>query len=65
MKQQVRLSSEGINLTTWVEADKVLKVGNTMTLKNYVDPDRVWDIEHVGTPHAATDINHGWHVGGM
>jgi hypothetical protein len=60
LKQQVQLASGTRRLTTWVDADKRLHAGATMTLKDYAEPQRVWDILHVGTPHVATDIKRGW-----
>lgn len=57
---QVSLQADNRHLVTWLAADKRLKPGNTVTLKDYEDPKLVWKILHVGEPTEASSINRGW-----
>lgn len=52
-------------LTTWLEDDKRLKVGSTLTLKDWVDPERWWEITWASSdPKPLDEINRQWKVGG-
>lgn len=57
---QLSLDSGDRQLVTWVAADKRLKVGSQITLKDYDDPKLLWSILSVGEPTEASNINRGW-----
>jgi len=58
MLVQVDLRSEDRYMTCWVEPKA--KVGNRITLKNFNEPDRLWEVLRVGEPRERSSINRGW-----
>lgn len=46
-------------MTTWLEADKGLKPGDTLKLKDF-HPLHWWEVMSVGQPHERSDIKRGW-----
>lgn len=53
-------------LSTWLEDDKRLKVGTKLTLKDWIDPERLWEIVSRGENTKPLDqIHKGWKVGGI
>ncbi len=45
-------------MVTWLEADKGIKPGDHITLKDM--PDAWWLVETVGRQHERSDIKRGW-----
>lgn len=60
MMQQLNLISEGTHLVTWVESDPTIVVGSKITLKDYKESERLWEVKLVGPPQKANDIKRGW-----
>lgn len=46
-------------MVTWLEADKGLKPGDTVKLKDF-RPDHWWEVMAVGIEHERSDIKRGW-----
>lgn len=55
---QVKLSSGTTRLTCWVE--NRVKPGDSITLKNTDDPDRLWNVLTVSEPREHDTVNRGW-----
>jgi hypothetical protein len=62
---QVQLESGATRLTCWVDRRKPFRVGNSITLKNSDDSDRLWTVRSVGQPKDAATIRTEWKVGGI
>lgn len=57
---QVKLKSSNEILTTWVDKRVGLKVGTIITLKNWPESDKRWEIiELWNNEHESTDFD--WH----
>jgi hypothetical protein len=57
------LASGTARRSCWV--DRKVKAGDRVTLRDSEEPERLWDVLSVGAPKLTSDINHGWHVGGL
>jgi hypothetical protein len=55
---QVDLRSGNRMLTCWVEPK--VRVGDRITLKDYDEPGRCWDVLRVGGRRESTEIRRGW-----
>lgn len=65
---QVRLRSNKLYLTCWVKDAKGrgIEVGNLITLKDYEDPNLMWEIISINEhSFEIGEINRSWHVGGL
>jgi len=60
MMQQLNVVSDNLHLVTWVEFDPKIEVGSKITLKDYKEPDRLWEVLLVGQSQKASDIKRGW-----
>lgn len=61
MFRQVKLRDGEVVLTTNLEEHPKLKVGNTLTLKDSDDPNRLWTIESVSdVGRERTHLNRKW-----
>lgn len=60
---QVDLRSGDRLLTCWVEPK--VKVGDSITLKDTDEPERLWLVLRVGIEQKATDIKRGWGMTGI
>lgn len=63
MKVQVYLASGTLRRTCWIEADRGVKVGDSITIKK--EDDRLWKVRTLSSPHATDDIKSDWKVGGL
>jgi hypothetical protein len=55
---QVDLRSDNRCLTCWVEPK--VRVGDAITLKNFAEPTRRWNVIRVGEPRDSGDIKRIW-----
>jgi hypothetical protein len=64
-KVQVRLQAGAAQLICWV--DKHVKVGQSVTLKDYPVDGLLWDVLAVSEPKKASEIksNRSYNVGGL
>lgn len=60
MIQQLNVVSDNLHMVTWVEADPTIKIGSKITLKDYKDPKRLWEVKFVGPSQKTSDIKRGW-----
>ena len=61
---QVELHSGDSVLVTYV--DKLVKIGNEITLKNSEEPSRLWTVTWIGEMVHKSHLNtDGWKVGGL
>lgn len=60
MLVQVDLQAGDRHLTCWVEAEKKVRVGNRITLKNHENPRLFWEVLRVGEPAEPSQIKRGW-----
>lgn len=45
-------------MVTWLEAEKNLRPGSLITLKDMENV--IWTVETIGKPHSRSDIKRGW-----
>lgn len=62
---QVKLLSDTSVRTCWVEP--IVKVGDSITLKNSENPEQLWTVLSVSAPKLLSQINQSrdWKVGGL
>jgi hypothetical protein len=60
---QVKLECDGAFIITYVDTRKVFKVGDKITLKEYVT--RLWDVREIYSEMDSSKIHTDWCVGGI